>query len=299
MSLPHGGHLSHGMKLNLSGKWFDIASYGVREDTGRIDMDEVREKALAHRPKLIIAGWSAYSRHLDFAAFRSIADEVGAVLLCDASHFIGLVAGGVHPNPVPFCDIVTFTTHKALRGPRGAMILSTSEWAKAVDKAVFPGSQGGPLEHVIAAKAVAMKEADTPEFRAYARRVVDGAAALADGLIGRGYRVVSGGTETHLLLADVTAKGATGAEAESRCDAAGIVLNKNAIPFDPLPPAVASGIRVGTPCVATQGMDVAEMDLIADMIDRAVTGTDEDRLAVRAEVSELVARFPVYPRPQD
>jgi glycine hydroxymethyltransferase len=299
MSLPHGGHLSHGMKLNLSGRWFDVASYGVREDTGRIDMDEVRAKALEHRPKLIIAGWSAYQRHLDFAAFRSIADEVGAVLLCDASHFIGLVAGHAHPSPVPYCDIVTFTTHKALRGPRGAMILSTSEWAKAVDKAVFPGSQGGPLEHVIAAKAVAMKEADTQEFRDYARRIVDDAAALADRLIERGYRVVSGGTETHLLLADVTSKGSTGTEAERRCDAAGIVLNKNAIPFDPLPPAVASGIRVGTPCVATQGMGVGEMDAIASMIDRAVTGTDEDRVAVRGEVSDLVARFPVYPRPKD
>jgi len=297
MSLPHGGHLSHGMKLNLSGRWFDVASYGVREDTHLIDMDEVRQKALEHRPKLIIAGWSAYQHHLDFAAFRAIADEVGAVLLCDASHFIGLVAGRAHPSPVPYCDIVTFTTHKALRGPRGATILSTDEWAKAIDKAVFPGSQGGPLEHVIAAKAVAFKEADTPEFRAYAQRIVEDASALADGLMQRGYRVISGGTETHLLLADVTTKGATGAEAEARCDEAGIVLNKNAIPFDPLPPAKASGIRVGTPCVATQGMGVAEMDTIAGMIDRAVTGDEADRRTVRGEVSELVERFPVYPRP--
>jgi len=297
MSLPHGGHLSHGMKVNLSGKWFDVASYGVREDDGRIDMDEVRARALAHRPKLIIAGWSAYQRHLDFAAFRSIADEVGAVLLCDASHFIGLVAGGAHPSPVPHCDIVTFTTHKALRGPRGAMILCREPWAAAIDKAVFPGSQGGPLEHVIAAKAVALKEAATPEFRAYARRIVDDASALADAMIERGYRVVSGGTETHLFLADVTPTGATGAEAETRCDEAGIVLNKNAIPFDPLPPAKASGIRVGTPCVATQGMGRGEMPLIAGMIDRAIRGDEADRRAVRAEVGELVARFPVYPRP--
>jgi len=297
MSLPHGGHLSHGMKVNLSGKWFDVASYGVREDTGRIDMDEVREKALAHRPKLIIAGWSAYQRHLDFAAFRSIADEVGAVLLCDASHFVGLVAGGAHPSPVPHCDIVTFTTHKALRGPRGAMILCREPWAAAIDKAVFPGSQGGPLEHVIAAKAVALKEADTPEYRAYARRIVDDASALADAMSGRGYDVVSGGTETHLFLADVTPTGTTGAEAEARCDEAGIVLNKNAIPFDPLPPAKASGIRIGTPCLATQGMGPAEMPTVADLIDRAVRGDEAERRAVRAEVGELVGRFPVYPRP--
>jgi glycine hydroxymethyltransferase len=297
MSLPHGGHLSHGMKVNLSGKWFDVASYGVQEDTGLIDMDEVRAKALEHRPKLIIAGWSAYPRHLDFAAFRAIADEVGAVLLWDGSQLVGLVAGGAHPSPVPYCDIVTFTTHKALRGPRGAMILCTDAWAKAIDKAVFPGTQGGPLEHVIAAKAVAMKEAATPEFRAYAQRIVADASALADGLTARGYRIPSGGTDTHLFLADVTAKGATGAEAESRCDEAGIVLNKNAIPFDPLPPAVASGIRAGTPCVATQGMGPGEMDAIAGMIDRAITGSDDDRRAVRGEVSELVRRFPVYPRP--
>jgi glycine hydroxymethyltransferase len=297
MSLPHGGHLSHGMKLNLSGKWFDVASYGVREDTGRIDMDEVRAKALEHRPKLIIAGWSAYQRHLDFAAFRAIADEVGAVLLCDASHFIGLVAGGAHPSPVPHCDIVTFTTHKALRGPRGAMILCKDEWAKAIDKAIFPGTQGGPLEHVIAAKAVAMKEADTPEYRAYAQRVVDDASALADTMIELGYDVVSGGTDTHLMLVNVTPKGATGAEAESRSDAAGIVLNKNAIPFDTLPPATASGIRIGTPCVATQGMGPEEMPVIADLIDRAITGDDAERARVRGEVTELVGRYPVYPRP--
>jgi glycine hydroxymethyltransferase len=274
-----------------------VTSYGVRPDTETIDMDEVRSLALEHRPRLIIAGWSAYPRHLDFAAFRAIADEVDAVLLCDASHFIGLVAGGAHPSPVPHCDIVTFTTHKALRGPRGAMILTNERWASAIDKAVFPGSQGGPLEHVIAAKAVALGEAMRPEFRAYARRIVDDAAALADGLAERGYRIVSGGTETHLFLADVTAKGLTGAEAESRCDAAGIVLNKNAIPFDPNPPAVASGIRAGTPAVATQGMGVPEMAIVADLIDRALTGSDEERAVVAGEVSELVARFPVYPRP--
>ncbi len=296
MSLPHGGHLTHGMKINFSGKWFDIASYGVREDTETIDMDQVRELALEHRPKLIIAGWSAYPRQLDFEAFRSIADEVDATLMCDAAHFIGLVAGGVHPSPVPYCDIVTFTTHKTLRGPRGAIILTNDKWAKSIDKAVFPGTQGGPLEHVIAAKAVALKEAMDPGFKEYAQRILDDARALADGLTERGYRITSGGTDTHLFLADVTPKGLTGAEAEQRCDDAGIVLNKNAIPFDQNPPAVASGIRAGTASVATQGMGPGELDAVAGLIDRALTGTDEDRAEVRREVTDLVTRFPVYPR---
>ena len=297
MSLPHGGHLTHGMKLNFSGRWFDIASYGVREDTEVIDMDEVRALALEHRPKLIIAGWSAYPRQLDFEAFRSIADEVDATLMCDAAHFIGLVAGGAHPSPVPWCDIVTFTTHKTLRGPRGAIILAKEHLAKAVDKAVFPGTQGGPLEHVIAAKAVALKEAMEPSFKEYAHRILDDARALADGLTERGYRVTSGGTDTHLFLADVTGKGLTGAEAEARADAAGIVLNKNAIPFDTNPPAVASGIRAGTAAVATQGMGPDELTAVAGLIDRALTGTDDDRTAVRGEVTELVGRFPAYPEP--
>ncbi|MEX0869568.1 MAG: serine hydroxymethyltransferase, partial [Nitriliruptoraceae bacterium] len=259
MSLPHGGHLTHGMPINFSGKWFNVVSYGVTEDTETIDMDEVRALAREHRPKLIIAGWSAYPRQLDFPAFREIADEVGAVLLCDAAHFIGLVAAGVHPSPVPYCDIVTFTTHKTLRGPRGAIILTTEEWAKPIDKAVFPGTQGGPLEHVIAAKAVALKEAMDPSFATYGQRILDDARALAAGLTERGYRVTSGGTDTHLLLADVTTKGLTGRDAEARCDAAGIVLNKNAIPFDTNPPAVASGVRAGTASVATQGMGPDEM----------------------------------------
>ena len=295
MSLPHGGHLTHGMKINFSGKWFDIVSYGVREDTETIDMDEVRALALEHRPKLIIAGWSAYARALDFEAFRSIADEVGATLMCDAAHFIGLVAGGAHPSPVPYCDIVTFTTHKTLRGPRGAIILTNDKWSKPIDKAVFPGTQGGPLEHVIAAKAVALKEAMEPSFKEYAQRILDDIRALADGLTERGYRIVSGGTDTHLFLADVTPKGLTGAEAEQRCDDAGIVLNKNAIPFDTNPPAVASGIRAGASCVATQGMGRDEMSAVAGLIDRALTGSDEDRAAVRGEVGELVTRFPAYP----
>ena len=295
MSLPHGGHLTHGMKINFSGKWFDIVSYGVREDDQTIDMDEVRRLALEHRPKLIIAGWSAYPRQLDFEAFRSIADEVGAVLMCDAAHFIGLVAAGVHPSPVPYCDIVTFTTHKTLRGPRGAIILANETWGKAIDKAVFPGTQGGPLEHVIAAKAVALKEAMDPGFKAYGQRILDDARAMAGALVERGYRITSGGTDTHLFLADVTPRGLTGAEAETRCDGAGIVLNKNAIPFDTNPPAVASGIRIGTSCVATQGMGPEQMTTIAELIDRALTGSDDDRRSVRAEVGELVAAFPAYP----
>jgi glycine hydroxymethyltransferase len=297
MSLPHGGHLTHGMRINFSGKWFDIVSYGVREDTETIDMDEVRRLALEHQPRMIIAGWSAYPRQLDFEAFRAIADEVGAVLLCDAAHFIGLVAGGVHPSPVPYCDIVTFTTHKTLRGPRGAIILTNEEWAKPIDKAVFPGTQGGPLEHVIAAKAVALKEAMEPSFKEYAQRILDDARALADGLTERGYRVTSGGTDTHLFLADVTTKGLTGAEAEARADEAGIVLNKNAIPFDTNPPAVASGIRAGTSCVATQGMGPAELGHVAELIDLALIGSDDDRTRVRREVRDLVERFPAYPEP--
>ncbi len=295
MSLPHGGHLTHGMPINFSGKWFDVVSYGVREDTETIDMDQVRALALEHRPKLIIAGWSAYPRQLDFEAFRAIADEVGAALLCDAAHFIGLVAGGVHPSPVPYCDIVTFTTHKTLRGPRGAIILTNEQWAKPIDKAVFPGTQGGPLEHVIAAKAAALKEAMEPSFKEYAQRILDDARALADGLTDRGYRITSGGTDTHLFLADVTPRGLTGAEAEQRCDAAGIVLNKNAIPFDTNPPAVASGIRAGTACVASQGMGPRELDHVAGLVDRALTGDDDELAAVRAEVGDLVTRFPAYP----
>jgi len=296
MSLPHGGHLTHGMAINFSGKWFNIISYGVDETSETIDMDKVAALAREHRPKLIIAGWSAYPRQLDFEAFRAIADEVDAVLMCDAAHFIGLVAGGVHPSPVPWCDIVTFTTHKTLRGPRGAIILTNERFATAIDKAVFPGTQGGPLQHVVAAKAVALKEAMDPSFGDYARRILDGARALADGLTDHGYRITSGGTDTHLFLADVTSKGLTGAQAEARCDAAGIVLNKNAIPFDTHPPAVASGIRAGTSCVATQGMGPDELTRIAGLIDQALTGSDDEVASVREQVAELVTAFPVYPR---
>ena len=259
MSLPHGGHLTHGSPVNFSGKWFDVVGYEVDKDTELIDMDQVRDLAREHRPKMIVAGATAYPRVIDFAAFREIADEVGAVFLVDAAHFVGLVAGGAYPNPVPFADVVTFTTHKTLRGPRGAMILAKAEHAKAVDKAAFPMMQGGPLEHCIAAKAVALREAMAPAFKDYAHRVVRTARALADGLQEQGLRLVSGGTDSHLALVDLQPAGITGADAEAACDEVGITLNKNAIPFDPLPPMTTSGIRLGTPGPATLGMDEPEM----------------------------------------
>ncbi len=296
MSLPHGGHLTHGSKVNFSGKWYEVAAYGVRRDDELIDMDEVADIARKTRPKVIVAGATAYPRHIDFEGFRAIADEVGAALMVDAAHFAGLIAGGAHPSPVPFADVVTFTTHKTLRGPRGGTILSTAEHASAVDKAVFPMLQGGPLMHAIAAKAVAFKLAATEDFADYSRRIVENARALADGLRGQGLRIVSGGTDIHYLLADVTPLGLTGSEAEERCDAAGITLNKNAIPYDEHPPMVASGIRVGVPSVTSQGMGVEEMHTIAELIGRVLKSADETA-AVRREVSELVAGFPVYPEP--
>ena len=298
LSLPHGGHLTHGSKVNFSGRWYDVAAYGVRADTELLDLDEVRATALERRPKVIVAGATAYPRHWDFAGFKSIADEVGARLLVDAAHFAGLVAGGAHPSPVPHADIVTFTTHKTLRGPRGGAILSTSEHAKAVDKAVFPFLQGGPLMHVVAAKAVAFGEALRPEFAVYAQQVVDNARALADGLAAEGLRIVSGGTDIHYLLGDLTPLDLSGAEAEERLDAAGISLNKNAIPFDPRPPMVASGIRVGTACVTTQGMGTTEMAEIARLIGRVLRDPAEVD-PVRAEVHELCERFPMYPSTAD
>ncbi len=297
MSLPHGGHLTHGSKVNFSGRWFDPVSYGVRKDTELIDYDEVRDLAREHRPKLIICGATAYPRLIDFAAFRSIADEVGARLLVDAAHFIGLVAGKAIPSPVPYADVVSFTTHKVLRGPRGGMIVCTGEMAKAIDKAVFPFSQGGPLMHSVAAKAVALKECLQPEYQAYARQVVANAQALAEGLAGEGMRPVSGGTDTHLALIDLRELGVTGKEAEARADAALITLNKNAIPFDPQPPAVASGIRVGTPAVTTQGMAQGEMKEIASLIGRAVRDSAGSATAeVAAGVQALVQARPAYPR---
>ncbi len=297
MSLPHGGHLTHGSKVNFSGKWFNTVSYGVTEDTELIDYDQVRDQALEHRPKMIICGATAYSRLIDFAAFRQIADDVGAVLMVDAAHFIGLVAGRAIPSPVPYADVVCFTTHKVLRGPRGGMIVCRQEHAAKIDKAVFPFLQGGPLMHAVAAKAVALKECAQPAYQAYAAQVIANAQALAAGLAEQGMRPVSGGTDTHLALIDLRGAGVTGAEAEARCDAARITLNKNAIPYDPQPPLVASGIRVGTPAVTTQGMVEADMKEVAGLIGRAVRDADgTDAPAIAEAVGALTASHPAYPR---
>jgi glycine hydroxymethyltransferase len=303
MDLKQGGHLTHGSKVSFSGKWFNAVSYTVREDSELIDYDQVRDLALEHQPKLIIAGATAYPRLIDFAAFRQIADEVGAKLMVDAAHFIGLVAGKAIPSPVPFADVVTATTHKVLRGPRGGMILAKAEHAKAVDKAVFPFSQGGPLMHSVAAKAVAMREAAQPEYQAYAHQVIANAQALAKALENEGMRAVSGGTDTHLALVDLRPLGVTGDQAETRCDAARITLNKNSIPYDPAPPLKPSGLRVGSPSVTTQGMTEADMAEIGTLLGRAVraehgTQAGDAELAKVAEaVSALVARAPAYPRP--
>ena len=297
MSLPHGGHLTHGTKVSFSGKWFNAVHYGVNPTTEDIDYDQVRDLAREHRPRMIICGGSAIPRLIDFAAFREISDEVGAILMVDAAHFIGLVAGKAIPSPVPYADVVTFTTHKVLRGPRGGMILAKAEHAAAIDKAVFPMMQGGPLMHAVAAKAVALKEAATAEYRQYAADVIANSRALTAGLAAQGMRPVTGGTDTHLALLDLQPIGVTGTDAEARSDAAGIVLNKNAIPNDPRPASVASGIRVGTPSVTTQGMGVEQMATIAELIGMAVR--DEDGSAapeVRAAVAELVTAFPAYPR---
>jgi glycine hydroxymethyltransferase len=294
MSLPHGGHLTHGTKVSFSGKWFNAVHYGVNATTEDIDYDQARELAREHRPRMIICGGSAIPRLIDFAAFREIADEVGAILMVDAAHFIGLVAGGAIPSPVPHADVVTFTTHKVLRGPRGGMILAKAEHAAAIDKAVFPMMQGGPLMHAVAAKAVALKEAASPSYRKYASDVIANSKALTEGLMAQGMRAVTGGTDTHLALLDLQALAVTGTDAEARCDAAGIVLNKNAIPNDPRPASVASGVRVGTPSVTTQGMGAPEMARIAALIGRAVRG--EDPAVLKGEVAELVADFPAYPQ---
>jgi glycine hydroxymethyltransferase len=296
MSLPHGGHLTHGSPVNFSGKWFNVVGYEVDRDSELIDYDLVRDLARQHRPKVIVAGATAYPRVIDFGAFRQIADEVGAVFMVDAAHFVGLVAGGSYPSPVPHADVVTFTTHKTLRGPRGAMILSRAEHGKAIDKAAFPMMQGGPLEHCIAAKAVALKEAMTDEFRDYAHRVVRTARALSTGLQEEGLRLVSGGTDSHLALVDLQPAGITGADAEAACDDVGITLNKNAIPFDPLPPATGSGIRVGTPGPATLGMDEPEMKEISGVIGEVIRAPEDEDVKRRARerVAALTRRFPVY-----
>ena len=297
MALPHGGHLTHGAKVSFSGKWFNAISYGVNKETEHIDYDQVRDLAREHKPKMIIAGGSAIPRLIDFAAFREIADEVGAKFHVDAAHFIGLVAGKAIPSPVPYADVVTFTTHKVLRGPRGGMIVCKQEFAQAIDKAVFPMMQGGPLMHGVAAKAVNLAECATPEYQAYAKQVIVNAQALTARLASHGLRPTTGGTDTHLALLDLQGVGVTGADAEARSGASSIVLNKNAIPFDPAPPAVASGIRVGTPAVTTQGMGVPEMEQIGDLIARAVLSSDASvHREVAADVRALVAKFLAYPR---
>jgi glycine hydroxymethyltransferase len=295
MSLAHGGHLSHGHPASVSGKLYKIISYGVSRETEQIDYDEVRSLALEHRPKLIVCGASAYPRIIDFARFREIADEVGSFLMADIAHIAGLIAGGVHPSPIPWADFVTTTTHKTLRGPRGGAILCRKEFAELIDKAVFPGSQGGPLMHVIAAKAVAFGEAMRPEFAEYQRRIVENARALARALAAEGFRIVSGGTDTHLLLVDLRPHGLTGVEAERLLEEVGITVNKNAIPFDPQKPTVTSGIRLGTPAVTTRGMGPTEMAEIAKIIAHVLKErSDAARAAARAQVRQLCERFPLY-----
>lgn len=296
MVLAHGGHLTHGSPVNVSGMWFDFVGYEVDRETEQLDMDRVRDLAKQERPKIILSGYTAYPRDIDFAAFREIADEVGALLWVDASHFIGLVAGGAYSSPVPYADVVTFTTHKALRGPRGAMILCREEHAKAIDKAVFPMMQGGPLEHCIAGKAVALREASTPEFRDYAARTVRDARALAAGLANEGLRIVSGGTDSHLILADLRPLGIDGKTAEAVADEVGIALNKNQIPYDPNPPSTPSGIRVGTPGPSTQGMDEPEMQEIASILGDVLKSPEDSGIKekARARVLDLMQRFPVY-----
>jgi glycine hydroxymethyltransferase len=292
MDLAAGGHLTHGSRVNFSGKLYKAVFYGVSPETERIDLEEVRRLALEHRPKVIVAGASAYPRVWDFQAFRQIADEVGAFLVVDMAHFAGLVAAGLHPNPVPHAHVVTSTTHKTLRGPRGGLILSQDpELGKKIDKLIFPGIQGGPLEHVIAGKAVAFFEALQPEFQGYSRLVVENAKRLAAELAERGYRIVTGGTDNHLMLVDLRPKGLTGKEAEERLDQVGITVNKNAIPFDPKPPRVTSGIRIGTPAITTRGFTPEEMPLVADLIDRALTQGPSE--ALREEVRRLALAHPM------
>ncbi|MEY3008603.1 MAG: serine hydroxymethyltransferase [Candidatus Nanopelagicaceae bacterium] len=298
MSLPHGGHLTHGSKVNFSGKWFNVESYGVRKEDELIDYDELREIAKRVKPKMICSGATAYPRLIDFKAIREICDEVGAIMWVDAAHFIGLVAGKAIPSPVPYADVVSFTTHKVLRGPRGGMILSKAEHAAAIDKAVFPGMQGGPIMSAVAAKAIALKECQQSSYQDYAKQVILNCQALAAALEKEGMRAVSGGTDTHLALIDIRSTGINGKVADERCGRSGITLNKNAIPYDPETPAVTSGIRVGTPAVTTQGMGISEMPIIASLIARAIKdGADDSKAsAIRSEVNSLTAKFPVYPR---
>jgi glycine hydroxymethyltransferase len=295
MSLPHGGHLTHGSKVNFSGKWFNIVSYGVRQDNELIDYDELRDLAIANKPKMICSGATAYPSLIDFEKVRAICDEVGAIMWVDAAHFIGLVAGKAIPSPVPYADVVSFTTHKVLRGPRGGMILSKAEHAAAIDKAVFPGMQGGPIMSAVAGKAIALAECATPAYQKYAKDVIVNAQSLAKALEAEGMRAVSGGTQTHLALIDIRSTGVNGKVADERCGAAGIVLNKNSIPYDPEAPSVTSGIRVGTPATTTQGMGTGEMQTIASLIARAIKTDDASaHAAIKSEVHALTARFPIY-----
>ena len=301
MSLRHGGHLTHGAAPSESGKMFKAVQYGVKEDTGLLDYDQVRDLARAERPRVIVAGGSAIPRIIDFAAFRTIADEVEADFMVDMAHFAGLVAAGVHPSPVPHADLVTSTTHKTLRGPRGGLILSKEKHAKAVDKEIFPGSQGGPLMHVIAAKAVAFGEALKPEFKSYAKQIVKNAQALGQTLMEKGFDLVSGGTDTHLMLVDLRKQKLTGKEVEEALGKAGITVNKNTVPGDPQSPFVTSGIRIGTPALTTRGMKETEMKAIGGLIARAINGrSNQAELdAVRGEVLELAGAFPLYGLPAD
>ena len=296
-NLSHGGHLTAGSPVNYSGKFYSIVAYGVRKDTERIDMDQVRDLARAHRPKLIIAGGSAFPRAIEFEPFRAIADEVEAKFMADIAHPAGLVAAGLHPSPVPFADFVTTTTHKTLRGPRGGMVMCRSQYAKDLDRTVLPGIQGGPLMHVIAAKAVAFREAQTQEWRAYQAQIVKNARAFAEAMLARGFRLVSGGTDTHLLLVDLTSRNVTGKDAQEMLDRAWITVNKNGIPFDTQGPMITSGIRICTPAVTTRGMKEPEMARIAELIDRVLSrpGDGGVEATVRNQVQELTSQFPLYP----
>ena len=295
MRLNHGGHLSHGASVNFSGTLYKNISYGVNKD-GYLDYEEVRKLALEHKPRMIVVGASAYSRTIDFQAFSDIAKQAGAYLLADIAHIAGMVAVGVHPSPVPYADFVTTTNHKTLRGPRGGMIMCKAEYAKAIDKMIFPGIQGGPLVHVIAAKAVALKEAMTEDFKIYQQRVVENAKTLADELIRKGFSIISGGTDNHLMLIDLNNKNVTGKDAETALDMAGITVNKNSIPYDERPPAVTSGIRLGTPCITTRGMGKAEMVEIADLISSIINNSTapEAIAAIARRVKDLCDRFPIY-----
>ena len=296
MDLSHGGHLTHGMKLNFSGMYFQVFSYGVRKDTHLIDYDQVRDLAQKHRPKMIVAGASAYSRVIDFQKFREICDEVGAKLFVDMAHIAGLISAGLHPSPVPHAHFVTSTTHKTLRGPRGGFIICIHEFEKAINSRIFPGIQGGPLMHVIAAKAVAFKEALTPEFKEYQKQIVKNAKTLCGALIEKGYSVISGGTDNHLFMLDLSKTELTGKEAEVMLDQAGITVNKNTIPFETRPPMVASGVRIGTPACTTRGMKEPQMKQIADLIDHALKSNHDEKIlsAIQGDVKQLCAQFPFY-----